>query len=241
MNKRFSCATPTPYGLAIPDSCVTCRLRTDSFFCSLPVAVLREFEKLKASTLLPKGAVLFVEGQIPRGMYMLCQGEVKLSTTASDGRPVILKVALPGELLGLSSCVSGVPYIVTAEAHTPCQMSFVKRQDFLRFLQQHGEACLHAAKHLTDEVKHALGAIRRFGCGRQANERFAKFLLSRDEEGSNRLTLNLTHLEISEVLGISRETVTRAFADFKSAKWISVTGASISICDREALQSLIAI
>jgi CRP/FNR family cyclic AMP-dependent transcriptional regulator len=231
---------PTPYGLAIPDSCVTCRLRTESFFCSLPASVLREFEKLKASTLLPKGAVLFVEGQIPRGMFMLCQGEVKLSTTASDGRPVILKVALSGEILGLSSCVSGVPYIVTAEAHTPCQTSFVKRQDFLRFLQQHGEACLQAARQLSVEHKHAVGAIRTLGRDHQANEKFAKFLLTLDEEGTNRLTLTLTHSEISEVLGISRETVTRAFADFKSAKWIAVDGPSISICNREALQRLIA-
>ena len=116
---------PTPYGLAIVDRCVVCKLRNESFFCSLPAPILHEFEKLKISTVFPKGALLFVEGQTPRGIHMLCQGEVKLSTTSRDGRTLILRVARPGEILGLSSCISGSYYDVTAEAHGPCQASFV--------------------------------------------------------------------------------------------------------------------
>ena len=139
---------PSPYGLAIMDRCVVCKLRNESFFCSLPAPTLQEFEKLKISTVFPKGALLFVEGQICRGIHMLCLGEVKLSTTSRDGRTLILKVARPGEILGLSSCINGLSYGVTAEAHRPCQASFVRRQDFLRFLREHSGACLQAAEQL---------------------------------------------------------------------------------------------
>jgi CRP/FNR family transcriptional regulator, cyclic AMP receptor protein len=242
MQKYISHATPTPspYGLAIPDSCVTCSLRNEGLFCSLPLPVLRDFDKLRASTVLPKNAVLFVEGEAPRGMYIVCQGEVKLSTTSLDRRPVILKLAHPAEILGLTACVSGLPYALTAETRTPCHMSFVRREEFLRFLRRHGQACLQAAKHLSARRRDASETVRGLALGHVANEKFAKFLLGLDEEGNNRLTLTMTHEEIGEVLGVSRETVTRAFTDFKRAKWIGVNGKVISIHDRKALERLLA-
>jgi CRP/FNR family cyclic AMP-dependent transcriptional regulator len=231
---------PSPYGLAIEDRCVVCKLRNESFFCSLPAAILHEFEKLKISTVFPKGASLFVEGQICRGIHMLCQGEVKLSTTSRDGRTLILRVAQPGEILGLSSCISGLSYDVTAEAHTPCQASFVKRQDFLRFLREHGGACLRATEQLGIQHQGAVDVIRTIGLGHHASEKLAKFLLSQDAEGTNRLTLTLNHQEIGETIGTSRETVSRMFKEFKRANLIAVHGASISIRNRAALQRLLA-
>ena len=230
---------PSPYGLAIVERCVVCKLRNESFFCSRPAAVLQEFEKLKVTTVFPKGAFLFVEGQAPQRIHMLCQGEVKLSTTSRDGRTLILKVAPPGDILGLSSCVSGLPYDVTAEARTPCQSNFVRRQEFLRFLREHGEACLRAAEHLSAQHNDALAVIRTIGHGHYASEKLAKFLLSQDAEGSNRQTLPLTHQEIAETLGTSRETVSRAFSEFKRANFIAVRGASILIRNRTAMQRLL--
>jgi len=231
---------PSPYGLAIVDRCVVCKLRNESFFCSLPAAVLQEFEKLKVSTVFPKDALLFVEGQTPRGIHMLCQGEVKLSTTSRDGKTLILKVAQPGEILGLSSCISGTSYGVTAEAHRPCQASFIRREDFLRFLREHGEACLRAAEQLGAQHEDAVAVIRSIGLGHQASEKLAKFLLSQAAEGTNRLTLTLNHQEIAETIGTSRETVTRLFGKFKRANLIAAHGTSISIRNRAALERLLA-
>ena len=61
-------------------------------------------------TSYPQGAVLFVEGQAPRGVYMICRGEAKLSVVSQDGRTLILKIAGPGEVLGLSACVMNKGY-----------------------------------------------------------------------------------------------------------------------------------
>ncbi|MGA2459754.1 MAG: cyclic nucleotide-binding domain-containing protein, partial [Terriglobales bacterium] len=79
--------------------------------------------------------MLFVEGQLPRGVFVLCKGSVKLAISSPSGRTVMVKLAEPGEVLGLSATLSGKPYEVTAETIDPCQVNFVKRDDFLRFLK----------------------------------------------------------------------------------------------------------
>ena len=95
----------TPYGLDIIESCLSCKMRAEQIFCDLPGAALQTFEKtfetMKYATAYPKGAVLFVEGQASRGVFVLCKGRVKLSICASDGKTLILKIAEPGEVLGL--------------------------------------------------------------------------------------------------------------------------------------------
>src|ERR1700758_4800115 len=100
----------SPYGLDIIESCLTCKMRADRIFCDLPTPSLQAFETIKYATAYPKGAVLFVEGQAPRGIFVLCKGRVKLSICATDGKTLILKIAEPGEVLGLSASVSGKPY-----------------------------------------------------------------------------------------------------------------------------------
>src|SRR5271167_2749461 len=120
----------TPYGLDIIENCLSCKMRAEHSFCDLPAAALRTFETIKFATAYPKGAVLFVEGQAPRGIFVLCKGRVKLSICSSDGKTLILKIAEAGEVLGLSANVSGTPYELTAETVDECQVNFVKREDF---------------------------------------------------------------------------------------------------------------
>ena len=62
----------SPYGMEMVESCITCKLRTDRIFCDLPPTALQAFENIKYAAAYPPGAVLFVEGQIPRGIFVLC-------------------------------------------------------------------------------------------------------------------------------------------------------------------------
>src|SRR2546426_11691245 len=135
----------SPYGLEVSDSCVDCRTRSDKHFCDFDAELLKSFETLKYATVFPKGAVLFVEGQSPRGVFMLCSGRVKLTTCSGEGKALITQITEPGELMGLSATISGKPYEVTAETLAPCQVNFIRREDFLRFLTEHGVICLRAA------------------------------------------------------------------------------------------------
>jgi CRP/FNR family transcriptional regulator len=234
----------SPYGLEIVESCLTCKLRADKIFCNLPAATVQALEAIKYTTAYPKGAVLFVEGQAPRGVFILCRGRVKLSICSSDGKTLILKIAEAGEVLGLSASVSGKPYELTAETLDPCQVNFVKREDFLHFLRGHNDVCLRVAEQLSEKYNTACHEIRSLGLSHSAAEKLAKLLLewSMRNGGArqpDRMKLTLTHEEIAQMIGTSRETVTRLFADFKKRQLIQLKGSTLVIRNRPALESLI--
>jgi len=234
----------SPYGLDIVESCLTCKLREDRLFCDLDTASLQAFENIKYATAYPKGAVLFVEGQSPRGIFVLCKGRVKLSICATDGKTLILKIAEPGEVLGLSASVSGKAYELTAETIDPCQVNFIKREDFLRFLKDHSDACFKVAEQLSDKYNNACHEVRSLGLSHSAVEKLAKLLLdwsSRNGEASKqepRLKMVLTHEEIAQMIGTSRETVTRLFADLKKRQIVQSKGSTLHISNKAALKVL---
>ena len=149
----------SPYGLEVSDSCVSCKVRSEGYFCDFESEMVGKFDTLKYATVFPKGAVLFVEGQSPRGVFMICTGRVKLTTCSSEGKALITRIAEGGEILGLSATVSGKPYMVTAETLNPCQINFIKREDFLRFLKENGTACLRAAEHLSNNYHDAFDQV----------------------------------------------------------------------------------
>ena len=136
----------SPYGLPCADDCLKCELRSDNFFCSLSREALEAFNRVKYPTIFPENAVIFLEGQTPRGVFMLCQGQAKLSTSSRDGKIFILRIAKPGEVLGLHAVVTGKPYEVTVETMQPCQLDFVGKDEFVRFLKEHGDASLRACR-----------------------------------------------------------------------------------------------
>jgi len=234
----------SPYGLDLVESCLTCKTRTERLFCDLAAPALQSFEDIKYATAYPKGAVLFVEGQAPRGIFVLCKGRVKLSICANDGKTLIFKIADPGEVLGLSATVSGKPYELTAETIDPCQINFVKREDFLRFLKDHAEACFKVAEQLSEKYNNACREVRSLGLSHSAGEKLAKLLWewsSRNGEAVKpepRVKLSLTHEEIAQMIGTSRETVTRLFADLKKRQIVQAKGATLVIRNKAALKAL---
>lgn len=211
----------SPHGMEIVESCLTGKFRANRIFCDLPEAALQNFEKIKLATAYPQGAVLFVEGQSPRGIFVLCKGSVKLSINSPNGKTMIVKLAEPGEVLGLSATISGKPYEVTAETIDPCQVNFVKREDFLAFLKDDVDACFKVAEQLGEKYHNACKEVRALGLSHSAAEKLATLLL--DWSGKNgdstkpepRLKMRLTHEEIAQMIGTWRETVTRLFADLK--------------------------
>ena len=234
----------SPYGLGVIESCATCKPQGERCFRDLSTAALKAFEAIKYASAYPPGTVLFMEGQVPRGVFVLCQGRVKLSLCSADGKTLILKIAAPGEVLGLSATVSGKPYEVTAETIDPCQISSVKREDFLHFLSHHSDFCFRVAEQLSDTYNTACHEVRSLGLSHSAAEKLAKLLLewsSKYGESAQhawRTKLALTHEEIAQMIGTSRETVTRLFAGLRKQQIVQVNGATLLIRNKAALELL---
>ena len=235
----------SPYGLDIIENCKTCPVREDRLFCNLDPAAVEDLQRIKSTATYPKGAMLFVEGQESRGAFILCTGKGKLYTSSSEGKTIILRIVLAGEVLGLTATIGNKPYEATFELLEPSQMNFLPKADFLKFLTKHGDAGLHVARQLSSNCTEAYEEIRRLGLSASAAEKLARIILhwagSELDNGQKeiRITVSLTHEEIAQMIGSSRETVTRLFADFRRKQLISTKGTSLFLRDIPALQRML--
>jgi CRP/FNR family transcriptional regulator len=235
----------SPYNLEIIDSCTMCPRKASGFFCDLAASPLKSFEEVKYTSSYPTDALLFVEGQTPRGVYMLCKGRIKLTMTSPEGKSIILHIAEAGELIGLNAALSGQPYELSAETLEPCQINFIKREAFLRLVHEHPQIAAHATEQLGRDYRAACFQIRSLGLSRTASEKIARFLLELAAHGQTtsqgiRMNLALTHEEIAQIVGVSRETVTRTLSDLKSKAVITVKGPTVTIRNKADLEAVAA-
>jgi len=235
----------TPYGLEIIQSCLACPVQEESLFCRLGPEALRELNAIRQTSVYPKGALLFVEGQPCRGLFVLCSGHAKLTASSPRGRSVIVRIAKAGEVLGLSAVISNTPYEVSAETLEPAEVNFLSREDFLHFLQEFGEVSVRVAQHLGMELLRVHNQLSRIALGPTARAKLASVLLdwgwseTSQEGGKLEFHLRLSHEEIGALIGSSRETVTRLLSDFRRRGLVKTKGTLVSVPDPEKLKALL--
>jgi CRP/FNR family cyclic AMP-dependent transcriptional regulator len=216
----------------------------DKAFSDLPAAVASAIEQEALTTTYPTGAVLFAEGQAPRGVFIVRRGRVKLSICGSDGRTLILRIVDSGCPMGVAAAVSGRQYEATAETQEPSEISFLRQCDLLRLMRQHGEIALWVTQHISQDYACTCREIRDLILSDSASEKLARLMvgwLDQNATATNptQVKLALTHEEIGQMIGTSRETVSRLFAGFKKQRLIQQNGCTLVIPNRVALESLI--
>jgi CRP/FNR family transcriptional regulator len=174
-------------------------------------------------------------------VYVVLEGEVKLSINSSEGRRLSLRIVRKGEIVGLASTLSGNPYEMTAETLYPAKLAFISRRDFTNFLMRHPEVYQALGEELGREYTIACEQLRRVGLSATAPERLARLLLDWSENGQKteqgtRFHFSLTHGEIGEFIGASRETVTRTLTTFKNRRLVAYQGSTVTIPSRTALE-----
>jgi CRP/FNR family transcriptional regulator, cyclic AMP receptor protein len=236
------------YNFQVIENCLKCEFREQRLFCNLPPKILGELQKIKATSVYPKGSLLFLEGQEPRGVFILCTGRAKLTTTSAEGKSIILRIAEPGDVLGLPAVVSNSPYEATIETLEPSQANFISQKDFLNFLREYPQIGNNIAKQLTHNCKCAYDEIRSLGFSNSAPEKIAKLILGWAEhpltfairnQKEIPIRVTLTQEEIAQFIGTSRETVSRILGDFKHRGLIRIKGATWIILDKSALERMV--
>jgi CRP/FNR family transcriptional regulator len=223
--------------------CLHCEHRSLRKFCNLDAGALADFDSLGSHVQVPAGVRIFEEETPNRGVFVICTGQAKLSCTSKQGKTLILKIAGPGDVLGLGSALSGATYEVSAETVGPVELKRIPRGAFLEFIERHGEASLHAAQALSEEYRDAFFDVRRLALSVSAAARLAGVLMDWGRKAScdrseMRFTMALTHEELANLIGSSRETVTRMLGRFKREKLIEVRGATVLILAPDKLEKL---
>ncbi|HEV2469996.1 MAG TPA: Crp/Fnr family transcriptional regulator [Candidatus Sulfotelmatobacter sp.] len=230
------------YGLEIIETCAGCECQDRSYFCRFSECALDAWDDTSHKSTLPAGAILFVQGQVARGVFILCSGKVNLSTTSREGKILLLKSADAGDPLGLSATVSGMGYEATAETATPCQFCFVERKHFLELMKSHSQIGLHTAKYLSRDFRSAQSDIHDLILTRSSTGKLAKLLLSQkpleEDDFETKVHTTMTHEEMAHRIGASRETVTRLLTDLRRKRLIRLDGPTLVIRDRYGLEAL---
>ena len=224
-------------------NCETCRAKRDGFFCFLAPAAAKEFEMIRSFFTYPTGSFLFLEKEPVRGVFQLCSGKVKLTISSRAGKTLILRLAKAGETLGLIAAMSSSPYEATVEALEPCQVAFIRQDDFTRFITKYPEVYQAVLRQFSSQYYGACEQMRTIALSTSSREKLARLLLHWSCEGTEtkegtRISVPLTHEQIAECVGSSRETVTRTLSEFKSSHLVMLRGATIVIPDRAALAAI---
>lgn len=225
--------------------CLDCQYRSVRMFCNLQSEALADYNRIGTVVTLPAGATLFREGDAADRVLIICTGLVKVSCNSKGGRVLNLKLAQPGDVLGLSAVISGSRFEVTSDTVEPTVAKVIRRADFLAFLQRHGEASMHAAQSLSEEYKSVFTDARRLALSGSVAGRLANLLLdwgrSTSCSGSKMsFKMVLTHDDLACFTGTTRETVTRTLGKFQKENLIQIRGASVHILSPEKLAMLAA-
>jgi len=213
---------------------------------SPPGYVLQALDPFKSYTTYPEGSTLLQRDTPVDGVFLLLEGSVKVSISSGRDGTVILGIARPGEVLGLSAAIAGTPSEVTAETVVPSRSCFIHRDDLLRVLNLNCQSCFQVVQLISQQLREALELIRILGAAQSARRKLAALLLNwaasqgATTERGIEIELRLTEEEIGQMIGTSRSTVSRLLATLKRDQVLSVDGSTLCIRKKSALQELAA-
>jgi CRP/FNR family cyclic AMP-dependent transcriptional regulator len=205
-------------------------------FSGLQREELLKFAELTRERTYPKGSVILFQGDPGDSLYVLRQGRVKVVLIGEDGREVILGVFEPGAHFGELSLIDDQPRSAHVIAMEDAQLLVLRREDFKRRVEANPMVAWALLTELSRRLRRAdvkIGGLVLL----DVPGRIARLLLDlADENGSEQIEKPLTHQTIAQMIGASRETVSRAMKEFQDAGLIRVERRRISVGDREALE-----
>jgi CRP/FNR family transcriptional regulator len=218
--------------------------QTPGGLCSqLSAAALRDLQAIMLDVEYPEDSLLFDEDQALKGVFVLKSGMVKLTVTSEEGKTLILRLVRPGEVIGLSAAISGSPYESCAIAVHRCEIGFIRIDDLSRFLASHIEVYEAISKDLIAQQSDAWKQLRMVGLCSSVSGRLARLLIEWSVGGQQtsqgiRMRVPLTHEEIGEFIGTTRETVSRTLGEFKNRHLVALHGSTLTISNLAGLERI---
>lgn len=224
------------------DYCKDCMVRQKGLFYSLLNDQKEKISCIMSINRYRKKQILFLEGNSSHYIYAIRSGTVKIYKTDEDGKAHILRILNDGDLLAFDAIYSS-KYSYSAEAIEDSEICMMRKVDFMTLLKKDADLSIEIIKILTRELEETRCFIRDF-MTRTASQKIAQFLMSpphtisSDNALKKTITLPLSRKELSEMLGLSSETVSRTLSRFERDNIVKVNGKKILILDHRKLSSI---
>ncbi len=204
---------------------------------------LRHFDEIGKDLAFPRRTIVFEQSQCSSQVFVVRLGRVKLFSTSKKGRRMIIRVAGPGDILGLNAALNDLPYEVSAQTLEPTQLMGVRRGDLLWLIETYPEVGRKTAHVLANQYRELFLDARRLALSGSASGRLARLLLDWSAAAADgalplRVSMVFTHEELGDMTGTSRETVTRLLNQFERNCIVARQGASLVILDPSRLAKL---
>jgi len=214
---------------------VTAILQKVPLFTQLSPPELDRVAEITRERSYPRNSVILFEDDPGDALYIVAKGQVKVVLIGEDGREVILSVLGEGEFFGEMALIDDEPRSAHVIAMEDSTLLVLRREDFQSILRQTPSIALALLKELSRRLRRVdekVGSLVLL----DVNGRVAQLLLDlADEAGSDRITRRLTHHTIAQMIGSSRETVSRTMREFVDKGYVEVSRREIVVKDRGAL------
>ncbi len=185
-----------------------------------------------------KDAVILLEDEEGDTLFIILNGKVKVTTFSETGKEVIFSILNEGDFFGDMSLLDGKPRSATVISIEESELRLIRRSEFLRLLEKHPRIALVLLEELTSRLRKADERIESLAI-LDVTGRIAGILLQlADERGEDTpegilIRSRPTHQELGNMVGTTRETVTRVLKQLENKKYITMAGKNLTILDRE--------
>lgn len=211
-------------------------LRRVPLLANLAEAELAAFAALLRERRYPKGSLILSQGDPGEALYLIAAGQVKVVLIHEDGREVILSVLGENSFFGEMALLDQEPRSAHVVAMTDSLLLQLRREDFQARLRHGPDVAIALLRELSRRLRRADETIASLML-LDVNGRIANLLLElADEEGGTRITRRLTHATIGQMVGASRETVSRTMRSLVNRNVLRVSRREILLLDRDALR-----
>ncbi|HUB30535.1 MAG TPA: Crp/Fnr family transcriptional regulator [Terracidiphilus sp.] len=228
--------------IAAQSNCVSHGSLAGEFLQSLSFGALEDLFSLAGLKNYEPNRILFTEGDRSSSVEIILDGEVRLFVHAGSGRRLIFRNACAGDLLGLAAAFAGKSQCMTAQTIYPCSIASIRQEEFMGFLLRHPAACQSAGREMSRECFRNIARLRTMGLASSAQARLAGLLLEWSAAGQQtnrgrRFRVPMTHGELGDCIGASRETISRTMSDLQKDRVLELRGSLVTILDPSELET----
>jgi CRP-like cAMP-binding protein len=215
-------------------------LRNHPIFCDLQPEALDQLCRYAKHSTLKRGASIFSKGDPGNSLFAVMSGTVKISNSSADGRSAILNLIGAGEIFGEMSVLDGQARSADATANTNCEIFAIDRREFLPFMRSQPELAMKFIELLCTRLRWTSDQVEQVILqnlpGRLAGALIR--LTEKDKLASGRGTIAVTQQEISEMVGMTRESINKQLRVWAARNWVRLEHGAIVVLDNAALQAL---